>query len=85
MIPDLSDLPSESIRQIVNAAIGRLLRMGSRPEAPGDAEAFYNIRSVFLAGTEAMAARGEWKSQEYTPPPAAVQLSQMRRAGFSVD
>jgi len=39
--------------QIASLALGRLLRLGSRPSQPGDHEAFDELRAVIMAATEA--------------------------------
>lgn len=38
----------ERERMVLKLAVGRLLRMMSRPEQPGDVKAFYNCRAVVL-------------------------------------
>lgn len=85
MIPDLHDMSSAHVRRTMNLALGRLFRMGARPEQPGDAKEFHRIRGIFMDGVDALEARGEWKTERVYQPHAATDLARHRQAGFSHD
>ena len=41
-------------RAVASLAIGRLLRIGSRPERPGDTEEYFRVRSIIMDASEAI-------------------------------
>ena len=50
----LADRLDPSERAAVSLAIGRIFRLASRPEQPGDADEFHRCRALILDLTEGM-------------------------------
>jgi hypothetical protein len=48
----MTDMTEQEARTAAQLAIGRLLRIGSRPYQEGDIEEFYRLRSVVMEASE---------------------------------
>lgn len=70
-IPDGSRLSSVEARCTLTLAIGRVLRLLSRPEQPGDVVAYHEARAAALDAAESL---GRPTSAEYRPSWAQDRL-----------
>jgi hypothetical protein len=58
-------LSQEEANAIMPLIIGRLFLMLSRPEQPGDIEAFHAIRSAALDCGDALGIKPDWKLEHH--------------------
>ncbi len=77
----MAELFDEDARKITELAIGRILRLGSRPTQQGDIAEYERCRSLILDNSESLEGNGQnWtRDNESSPARAVLSGGQTRR------